>query len=177
VLFVGEAPDRNENKIGVPAIGLAGNVLNDAIVAVRNRILDRDDASFHPTEAPFTYAVTNIVACHPQTEEGDVREPTPKEIEACRPRLKSFINIAKPRLIIALGKVAAVNISEAIPKSFTPMGKRSPLQVGNVPPIVDILKPSSILHYERSQYATGFSNITVPMHDAIVKHLLNGGVP
>ena len=102
VLFIGEAPGQSEDNMGFPFVGEAGHLLQSMI--------DEVDA-----ELQFTYAFTNIVAClptslpeNPDADDGSrpIRDPLPKEAEACSDRLASFINIAKPLLIVALGRIA-----------------------------------------------------------------------
>ena len=54
-----------------------------------------------------TYALTNLVACFPREAKaaGD-NEPTHREIAACRPRLKEFVEVAQPRLVACVGSLA-----------------------------------------------------------------------
>ncbi len=118
LLFIGEAPGEFEDVMGVPFIGPAGNILNKTI--------DYCFLSFH---AQFSYVITNTVNCRPQTvlflsteaEEWDFntlvpgedyevydhnRDPTPQEIEACRPHIDEIASDFRPHGIIYLGRVA-----------------------------------------------------------------------
>ena len=93
VLFVGEAPGASENVIGQPFVGPAG-ILLDQIVA----------QSVPPS---LKWAMTNLVACYPQeAKEAKTNEPEDSEILSCRPRLKQFIDICQPKLIVTVGKLA-----------------------------------------------------------------------
>lgn len=95
VLFIGEAPGESEDAIGKPFVGRAGRVLQ--------MLLEDAAEKFRP----FTYAITNVVACKPFGAGEEIVPPPPAAIEACRPRLLDFIdNIAAPDCCIALGKVA-----------------------------------------------------------------------
>lgn len=94
VLFVGQAPGKSENASGLPFDGPAGQLL-DKIVA----------QAFHGET--LRLAFTNLVCCMPWDEETqkDI-EPLPYEIKTCRPRLIEFINLAGPRMIVAVGNLA-----------------------------------------------------------------------
>lgn len=96
VLFVGEGPGEREDELGVPFCGPSGTLLN---VWVSAALAER------------TYAITNVVACRPATPEGANRPPTRWEVDACRPRLLEFVlNCAKPKVIVALGRIARDNM-------------------------------------------------------------------
>jgi DNA polymerase len=89
VVFVGEGPGQNEDREGRPFVGRAGGLL----VSLLGHIgWTRDDVF-----------ITNIVKCRPPGN----RDPEPDEVEACRPYLDRQISLVKPRLIVALGRVAA----------------------------------------------------------------------
>jgi len=100
---VGEAPGSVEDSEGVPFVGPAG-ILLDCILegagvigeaATREPILVR-------------YAITNLVACFPKEQkEHGKNGPPAKCIKACRPRLQSIIDIASPKAIVWVGKLAA----------------------------------------------------------------------
>lgn len=97
VLFVGEAPGKSEDLIGEPFVGPAGIKLNDMI--------SRALADF--PEHEFRIAFTNLVSCIPLAENSEKFEEPPDEaIQACKPRLEEFLQIANPRLILATGKHA-----------------------------------------------------------------------
>jgi uracil-DNA glycosylase family 4 len=118
VLFVGEAPGDVEDTRGLPFVGPAGGVLDKII-----------DAVSHKLRKPFTYAITNIVACRPFPRGEAIAVPSKEAIEACRPRLEEFIALAKPQLLVVLGKTAA----EHLPRTGLDM------------PIIECWHPSYIL--------------------------------
>ena len=93
VLFIGEAPGVSEDALGQPFVGPAGQLL-DRIIA-------------RALPAGIALAWTNLVACFPREAKaaGD-NEPERGEILACRSRLIEFVNIAQPRLIVRVGKLA-----------------------------------------------------------------------
>lgn len=93
VLFVGEAPGDSENVIGLPFVGPAGKLLDQIV-----------ERSVPPS---LRVAMTNLVACYPQeAKEAGTNEPEDAEVMACRPRLRQFIGICDPRLIVTVGKLA-----------------------------------------------------------------------
>lgn len=112
VLFVGEAPGENENLIGQPFVGPAGNLLDD--------IVDRSVGAFNRERAvegerALTTAYTNLVACFPaEAKQTKNHQPAKEEIAACQDRLREMIAICRPRLIVAVGSLADENIPLAL---------------------------------------------------------------
>lgn len=93
VLFIGEAPGRDEDSLGQPFKGPAGRLLDQII----ERALPSD----------VMYVMTNLVLCFPREAKarGD-NEPERGEILECRPRLIEFANIVQPRLVVYVGSLA-----------------------------------------------------------------------
>ena len=90
LLLVGEAPGEKEDLEGVPFVGRAGKLLDKILAAIS---LSRDKGVY----------ICNVLKCRPP----DNRDPLPSEVEKCEPYLKEQINLIKPKLIVALGRVAA----------------------------------------------------------------------
>jgi DNA polymerase len=88
VMFVGEAPGRDEDLQGRPFIGRAGQLLDKMIAAMGYR---REDVF-----------IANIIKCRPPQN----RTPTPDEMAVCIPYLRRQIAIVRPRTIVALGATA-----------------------------------------------------------------------
>ncbi len=88
VIFVGEAPGKNEDQNGEPFIGVAGKKLS---VALDEAGISRDDIY-----------ITNIVKCRPPNN----RVPTTNERDTCKEYLNQEIAIIKPKLICILGNTA-----------------------------------------------------------------------
>ena len=88
VIFVGEAPGRNEDKNGEPFIGVAGKKLS---IALDEAGISRD-----------VVYITNIVKCRPPNN----RIPNTNERNTCQEYLKQEISIIKPKLICILGNTA-----------------------------------------------------------------------
>jgi DNA polymerase len=89
VMFVGEGPGFDEDKCGQPFVGAAGQLLTKIIAAMG---LTRE-----------TVYIGNIVKCRPPNN----RNPEPEEIRQCLPFLKRQVAAINPRVICALGSVAA----------------------------------------------------------------------
>jgi DNA polymerase len=89
LLLVGEAPGAEEDKLGEPFVGRAGKLL-DKILAAIGRSRSKD------------VFICNVLKCRPPGN----RDPLPSEVEQCEPYLKHQIYLIKPKLIVALGRVA-----------------------------------------------------------------------
>ena len=90
LMVVGEGPGADEDAQGEPFVGRAGKLLDEMLKSIgRSR-----------TENVF---IANVVKCRPPGN----RDPEPDEVEACRPYLDQQIKLVKPKLIVALGRIAA----------------------------------------------------------------------
>ena len=92
LMFVGEGPGADEDAQGEPFVGRAGQLLNNMIKAMGLR---REDVY-----------IANIVKCRPPGN----RTPERDECETCSPFLMRQISVIKPKVIVALGAVAAKNL-------------------------------------------------------------------
>lgn len=101
LMFIGEAPGAEEDRLGEPFVGRAGRLLDRILAAID---LSRKDVY-----------IGNILKCRPPNN----RDPLPAEMEQCFPHLKEQIAIIRPRLICALGRIAG----QALLKTTTPLGK------------------------------------------------------
>ncbi|MCX6718767.1 MAG: uracil-DNA glycosylase [Candidatus Taylorbacteria bacterium] len=88
IMFVGEAPGRNEAKTGRPFCGAAGKVLDQLLA--------------HVGISRGSIYITNIVKDRPPEN----RDPTSREIEVYGPFLDRQIEIIQPRVVVALGRYA-----------------------------------------------------------------------
>jgi DNA polymerase len=89
IVVIGEAPGADEDEQGVPFVGRSGQLLNNILSAVK---FERRDVY-----------ICNIVKSRPPNN----RNPEPDEISACLPYLHRQLEIVRPKMILALGKVAA----------------------------------------------------------------------
>lgn len=88
ILFIGEAPGRNEDLKGEPFVGSAGNILSEALTLAG---LSREDVY-----------ITNVVKCRPPNN----RVPLEEEKESCQPYLSKELQIIKPKIICIMGNTA-----------------------------------------------------------------------
>jgi DNA polymerase len=94
LMFIGEAPGRDEDEKGEPFVGRAGQLLTDIIKAMK---LTRDDVY-----------ISNVVKCRPPEN----RNPDPEELDACRPYIRRQVEIIQPQVIVTLGKFALQSLTE-----------------------------------------------------------------
>lgn len=90
LMFVGEAPGADEDRLGRPFVGKAGQLLDKALNA-----LDFDRKK--------NFYIANICKCRPNNN----RTPMEEEAEACLPYLRYQVSIIRPKIIVCLGATAA----------------------------------------------------------------------
>lgn len=100
-LVIGEAPGAEEDARGEPFVGRAGQLLNSML-----------KAAGLPREQVF---IANILKCRPPNN----RDPKPEEALSCRPYLERQIALLGPKIILAVGRIAAQNLLA----TETPIGK------------------------------------------------------
>lgn len=89
LMLVGEGPGAEEDRQGLPFVGPAGELLTRILQAIE---LKREDVY-----------IANVVKCRPPGN----RDPQPDEVAACRGYLEKQIALVRPKLLVALGRVAA----------------------------------------------------------------------
>lgn len=92
LVFVGEAPGRDEDLSGEPFVGRAGQLLNKILAAIG---FQREDVY-----------IANILKCRPPEN----RDPAPDEVLQCEPYLLRQLEIIEPAAICALGRIAATTL-------------------------------------------------------------------
>jgi DNA polymerase len=111
LMFVGEGPGFDEDRLGIPFIGRAGQLLTKIIESIK---LTREEVY-----------ISNIVKCHPLKDpthpemRGNDRPPTQDEVAQCLPILFKQIGIIEPKIICTLGSPATkalLNLTEGIGK-------------------------------------------------------------
>ena len=111
LMFVGEGPGFDEDRLGIPFVGKAGQLLTKIIESIG---LTREKVY-----------ISNIVKCHPMIDphhpemRGNDRPPAQDEVAQCLPILLKQIGIIKPKIICTLGSPATkalLNLSEGIGK-------------------------------------------------------------
>lgn len=101
LMLVGEAPGMNEDLQGEPFVGRAGKLLNEMLKAIG---LKREEVF-----------ICNVIKCRPPNN----RDPKAEEVATCSPYLEQQVNLLKPELILALGRISAQYLLGV----DTPLGK------------------------------------------------------
>jgi len=91
-LVIGEAPGGEEDRQGEPFVGRAGQLLNAMLLAIGL-----------PRETVF---IANVLKCRPPGN----RDPKPAEVSNCLPYLSNQIALLKPKIMLAVGRIAAQNL-------------------------------------------------------------------
>jgi DNA polymerase len=89
VMFIGEGPGRDEDELGRPFVGKAGQLLDRMLACVG---FTRNDVY-----------IANILKCRPPGN----RDPLPHEAEACLGYLRAQVALIKPKIIVCLGRISA----------------------------------------------------------------------
>jgi len=117
-MIVGEAPGAEEDRRGEPFVGRAGKLLDEMLRAVG---LQRD--------AVF---IANILKCRPPNN----RDPLVEEASSCRAYLERQIELAAPKLILAVGRVAAQHLLGSDAPVGRLRGQKHYLNAGQLPVVV-----------------------------------------
>lgn len=148
IYFLGEAPGRQEDKLGRPFVGQAGKLLDKLLEKIGTK---RNDVY-----------ISNVVRFRPP----DNRQPTPSEIEAFLPYVDREIEIIQPKLIVTLGRFAMAKfltdtkISEAHGKLHTVRWHKKDLR------ILPLYHPAAALRNNRMREALeqDFAKIPKVLH-------------
>ena len=92
IMFVGEAPGEKEDLSGIPFVGAAGKLLDKYLDAVG---IDRNEVY-----------IANILKCRPPKN----RDPLPAEQDKCIGYLREQVKLIKPKIIVCLGRIAAMRL-------------------------------------------------------------------
>jgi DNA polymerase len=92
LLVIGEAPGADEDLQGEPFVGRAGQLLNSMLRAMGS-----------PRETVY---IANVLKCRPPGN----RDPKPAEVASCLPYLQQQVDMIQPRLMLAVGRIAAQNL-------------------------------------------------------------------
>lgn len=124
VMVIGEAPGADEDRQGEPFVGRAGKLLDNMLLAIG-----------YKREQVY---IANILKCRPPNN----RDPQPEEIALCEHFLKRQVELIQPKVILAVGRIAAHNLM----KIETPIGKmRGKLHYYDETPVVVTYHPAYLL--------------------------------
>ncbi|MDH3947614.1 MAG: uracil-DNA glycosylase [Gammaproteobacteria bacterium] len=117
-LIVGEAPGADEDRQGEPFVGRAGQLLNEMLKAIG---LKREQVY-----------IANILKCRPPNN----RDPKPEEAASCSPYLQRQIELIQPKVILALGRIAAQRLLQCNTSLARLRGQAHQLETTQSPVIV-----------------------------------------
>jgi uracil-DNA glycosylase len=140
VMFIGEQPGDQEDKMGHPFVGPAGRLLDEALV----------EAGIDRSEVYVTNVVKHFKWAAAQRGKRRIhKKPRQSEIEACRPWLDAELKVVKPQVLVCLGASAAQAI---LGKDFRVTRDRGKLIPSDLAPqVVATTHPSSILRAPDSE--------------------------
>ncbi|MEZ4453640.1 MAG: uracil-DNA glycosylase [Nannocystaceae bacterium] len=137
LMFIGEAPGRDEDLQGEPFVGAAGQRLNTWLETLG---LSREQVY-----------IANVLKCRPPNN----RDPAPPEVEKCAPFLQAQIRAIGPRVIVALGRYAGMFLLGGADRRLNAMRGRqwsyTEAQSGRVIPVFVTYHPSYVLRREREE--------------------------
>ncbi len=117
-MIVGEAPGQEEDRRGEPFVGRAGKLLDEMLLSLG---LDRDSVF-----------IANILKCRPPNN----RDPAADEAASCRSYLEQQIDFVAPKIIIAVGRIAAQHLLNTDAPVGRMRGKRHVLEDRQLPVVV-----------------------------------------
>ncbi len=123
-MIIGEAPGAEEDRRGEPFVGRAGKLLDEMLLAIGER-----------RESVF---IANILKCRPPNN----RDPAADEAACCRPFLERQIALVRPKIILAVGRIAAQQLLQ----SDAPVGRlRGKVHQLGATPLVVTYHPAYLL--------------------------------
>ena len=136
IMFIGEAPGKEEDKQGRPFVGAAGKYLTE--VLEKNGIKRQD------------VYITNVLKCRPPNN----RDPKPEEVETCSKWLRMQLDFIKPSIIVTLGRFSTQWIFEYFNLTYTSItklrGKVYTVEKWNKTIyIIPTLHPAAVLYHPR----------------------------
>jgi len=141
-MVIGEAPGEQEDLQGEPFVGRAGLLLNEMLRAIG---LAREEVF-----------IANILKCRPPKN----RDPQPDEAAACEGHLRQQLALVKPKIILAVGRIAAQNLL----KTTTPVGKlRGRVHDYQGVPLVVVYHPAYLLRSPLEKRAA-FDDLRLALH-------------
>jgi len=128
IMFIGEAPGADEDRLGEPFVGRAGQLLDKILAAMK---FTRNDVY-----------IANILKCRPPGN----RDPLPDEMARCFAYLREQVRLIRPMIICALGRVAA----QALLSTTTPLGRlRGTWHSYEGVPMLVSYHPAALLRFQK----------------------------
>lgn len=137
VMFIGEAPGKNEDETGIPFIGRAGQLLRKFL--------------FETGYGQNDFYIANTVKCRPPEN----RKPTNKEKEACFCYLEKQIELVDPKIIVLVGSTAMESFIEEKTTITKARGKIFEKETaGKIRKFIPIFHPSYLLRYHSMDFGS-----------------------
>ena len=133
VMLIGEGPGEQEDLLGEPFVGRAGKLLDDML-----ELIDLDRSRIY---------IANMVKCRPPKN----RDPLPEEQAACGPWLDRQIALIRPKIIVCLGRIAAMKF---IREDFRISREHGQWTVRNGIMTMAMLHPAALLRDPRKRPET-----------------------
>ena len=130
VMVLGEGPGGQEDRLGLPFVGKAGQLLDKMLAAIQ---LDRNRNTF----------ISNVNYWRPPGN----RNPEPEELAVCRPFVNRMVDLAQPKIIIATGGVAAKSLLDTKTGIMRLRGSERPFTTpaGTKVPVIPMFHPAYLL--------------------------------
>ncbi len=139
VMVIGEGAGGQEDRIGLPFVGKAGQLLDKMLAAIE---MSRETNAF----------ITNVIYWHPPGN----RNPEPEELAVCRPFVDRMIELGQPKLIIAAGGVAMKTLLQTKTGIMRMRGNEQVLTTpgGYECPLIPIFHPAYLLRRPQDKSRT-----------------------
>jgi uracil-DNA glycosylase len=146
VLFIGEGPGLSEDVLGLPFIGPAGKILDHIL---QQSIPDS-----------ISYAITNLVCCIPVDPDTGAKAVEPEEahIKACSQRLREFVALCNPKLLVCVGSLA---------KDYCEPGWKHSVKLGYTGPTLNTIHPAAILRMNTAGQGLAIQKCIVQLRNAV----------
>lgn len=147
VLFVGEAPGKSEDSLGKPFVpgAPAGDLLEGIIADALGTL-------------PLRVTFTNLIGCIPKDEDGVKMEPPHESVVACAPRLVELVRMARPSLLVRVGRHA---------QEYLTPGYRHSIRTGWECSVLDMMHPAAILRKPAAFQTIEIQRATVALRNAV----------
>jgi DNA polymerase len=155
LLFVGEGPGAEEDRLGQPFVGRSGKLLDQLVLEEMG--LTREQ-----------FYIANVVKCRPPGN----RDPLPDEIAACNPWLERQIELIAPRVVITLGNFATKTLLQTKEGITKVRGRTYPFRGGV---LIPTFHPAAILRGGATQMAQMRADLVRAKH-AIAEAAAGGAV-
>jgi uracil-DNA glycosylase family 4 len=160
LLFIAESPGESEDSIGQVLIGPAGKYFTD----IENKSIPEG----------ISVGRCNLIGCLPREFEGGQKagQPSEEEIEACSERLKDFIVLCNPKLIICVGTISRDCLDRKSSKGYRMYWKDIDKRLEREIPMEFVLHPSYLMRQNEAVKSVMKRRSILTIRSAINQHIL-----